>query len=210
MNETRKHAGTLELRGERLCLNFANTVGWHASDHPQEWLHSYRDLLAWSWHAGTLTNDQHERLLQKARDHPNMAEGILAQALVLREAIYRIFSYLVQGYPAEIEDLTILQRAYAEAMLHMRLVPLTDRFTFTWQENEDVLAMPLWPLAHSGIEVLCSKECHQVKECPGDGCGWLFLDRSRNQSRRWCNGQDCGNRVRVRQHYQRHRTTRIG
>jgi predicted RNA-binding Zn ribbon-like protein len=208
MDSSIKHAGTLELRGERLCLDFANTVGWHASDHPQEWLLSYVDLLAWSRHVGILARQQEERPLQVARDHPVLAEAVLARAIALREAIYRIFSRLVQGDPPKAEDLAILQKAYAEAMVHARLMPQTDGFTFTWQENEEALDAPLWPIAHSAMELLLSKQWHQVKECPGDGCGWMFLDKSRNQSRRWCNGQDCGNRVRVRQHYQRHRTSK--
>jgi predicted RNA-binding Zn ribbon-like protein len=208
MNESQKYAGTLELRGGRLCLDFANTVDWHASDHPQEWLLSYADLLAWSRHANILTQHQEERLLQAARDHSARAEAILARAITLREATYRIFSRVVQGHPPQREDLTILQKAYAEAVIHAHIEPTTDGFTFTWQDNEDTLDFPLWPIAHSGMKLLLSQELHRVKECPGDGCGWLFLDMSRNQSRRWCNGQDCGNRVRVRQHYQRHRTTR--
>jgi predicted RNA-binding Zn ribbon-like protein len=189
-------------------LDFANTVGWHASDHPQEWLLSHVDLLAWSEHAGILTGQQKERLLQVARDHPALAEAVLARAIALREAIYRIFSRIVQDGQPKTEDLATLQKAYAEAMEHARLVPLTDGFTFIWPEKEETLDAPLWPIAYSGMELLLTKQWHQVKECPGDGCGWLFLDRSRNQSRRWCNGQDCGNRVRVRQHYQRHRTSK--
>jgi len=208
MNESRKHAGTLALRGERLCLDFANTVVWHASDNPQEWLLTYADLLAWSRHARILTQHQEERLLQEARNHPALAEAVLTWAITLREATYRIFSRVVQGRPPQREDLTTLQKAYAEAVAHAHIEPTTDGFTFTWQDNKDVLDFPLWPIAYSEMELLLSKELHRVKECPGDGCGWLFLDRSRNQSRRWCNGQDCGNRVRVRQHYQRHRTAK--
>ena len=204
-----KHAGTLELRGERLCLNFANTVGWHASDYPQEWLHSYADLLAWSRHAGILTDRQNEQLLQDAQSHASLAEEVLTRAITLREAIYRIFSHIVQGRLPKSEDLTTLQKAYVEAVIHAQVIPMGDSFTFNWEHNEYALDFPLWLVSHSGMELLLSEELHRVKECPGDGCGWLFLDKSRNQSRRWCNGQDCGNRVRVRQHYQRHRTPKI-
>ncbi|QBD80188.1 hypothetical protein EPA93_31105 [Ktedonosporobacter rubrisoli] len=205
---TRKHAGTLELRGERLCLDFTNTVGWHASDHPQEWLLSYADLLAWSRHAGIVTASQNEQLLQEARSRPALAEEVLRRAITLREACYRIFSCVVQDCSPKVEDLSILQNAYAQAMVHAQVVPIGERFTFNWPGDEQALDFPLWPIAHSATELLLSEELHRVKACPGDGCGWLFVDKSRNQSRRWCNGQDCGNRVRVRQHYQRQRTSR--
>ncbi len=202
-----KHAGTLELRGERLCLDFANTVGWHASDHPQEWLLSYADLLAWSRHAGIVTDQQNERLLQEASSHPACAEEVLTSAIALREAIYRIFSHIVQGRSPAIEDLTILKEAYTQAVTHAQVTPEGTHFTFSWPDSEHALDLPLWSIAHSGMELLLSEELQRVKECPGDGCGWLFLDKSRNQSRRWCNGQDCGNRVRVRLHYQRRKSS---
>jgi len=38
-----------------------------------------------------------------------------------------------------------------------------------------------------------------------DGCGWLFLDETRNRSRRWCSMKDCGNRAKARRHYRRRR-----
>ena len=39
--------------------------------------------------------------------------------------------------------------------------------------------------------------CAASRMCAGAGCGWLFLDQSRNSSRRWCASGDCGNRARV-------------
>ena len=209
MKSSRKNVETLELRGGRRCLDFANTAGWHATDHPQEWLLSYADLVAWGRHTGILTDHQKERLLQQARAHPAVAEAVLTRAITLREAIYQIFSRLVQGRPAQAEDLATLHQAYAEAVAHAHLVPRADSFTFNWQDEEDALDFPLWPIAHSAVELLISKELHRVKECPGDGCGWLFVDMSRNQSRRWCNGQDCGNRLRVRHHYQHRRAANV-
>jgi len=41
----------------------------------------------------------------------------------------------------------------------------------------------------------------RVKTC--GGCGWLFVDRTRNGSRRWCISALCGNRDKARRHYQR-------
>ncbi|MER7245539.1 CGNR zinc finger domain-containing protein [Kribbella sp. NPDC000426] len=45
----------------------------------------------------------------------------------------------------------------------------------------------------------------RLRQCGDDGCGWLFLDRSKNGSRRWCSSADCGNRARARRHYERAR-----
>ncbi|MFJ2262942.1 CGNR zinc finger domain-containing protein [Streptomyces sp. NPDC087844] len=48
----------------------------------------------------------------------------------------------------------------------------------------------------------------QLRRCQGPGCGWFFLDRSRSHTRQWCRSGDCGNRERVRRHYERSRGSR--
>jgi len=45
-----------------------------------------------------------------------------------------------------------------------------------------------------------SQRLNQVRQCRGDNCGWLFVDGSKNHSRRWCDMRDCGNRAKVRRH----------
>jgi predicted RNA-binding Zn ribbon-like protein len=44
-----------------------------------------------------------------------------------------------------------------------------------------------------------------LKHCAADDCGWLFLDRSRNHARRWCDMKVCGNNAKARRFYRRHR-----
>lgn len=43
----------------------------------------------------------------------------------------------------------------------------------------------------------------RIKECPYPQCGRLFLDQSKNRSRRWCEMSMCGNRTKARRHYRR-------
>jgi predicted RNA-binding Zn ribbon-like protein len=64
----------------------------------------------------------------------------------------------------------------------------------------------LWPLAQSAGALLTGDQRARVRECSGHDCRWLFLDLSRNHSRRWCDMNDCGNRAKARRHYQRRRT----
>ena len=61
----------------------------------------------------------------------------------------------------------------------------------------------MWPVARSVAELLTSPNLGRVKVCGGEGCGWMFLDESRNASRRWCDSRNCGNRKRVRKHLAR-------
>ena len=101
MNEALRNAGNLTLLGGRLCLDFANTVDWHASEHPVEFLHGYPDLVAWSRHAGIIDEETAQRLIRQAANHRAEAAQVLTRAVDLREAIYRIFSRVAAGRPPD-------------------------------------------------------------------------------------------------------------
>jgi predicted RNA-binding Zn ribbon-like protein len=40
----------------------------------------------------------------------------------------------------------------------------------------------------------------RLKACPRDVCGWIFYDRSRNSSSRWCAMSVCGSRTKTKRH----------
>jgi predicted RNA-binding Zn ribbon-like protein len=59
------------------------------------------------------------------------------------------------------------------------------------------------PLIRSAADLLVSDELKRVKRCGDPACGWLFLDTSRNKSRRWCDMSDCGNRAKASRFYKK-------
>jgi predicted RNA-binding Zn ribbon-like protein len=208
MDEAGKNADTLKRLGGRLSLAFANTADWHASDHPVEFLTSYSDLVAWSQHVGILTDHQAQRLLKKAAHRPEDATAVLKRAIVLREAIYRIFSAISHGRPPQAADLATFNAELSRALAQSRIVSTTEGFAWDWAGTEGVLDRMLWPVLHDVAGLLTSAELDRVGQCADDRCGWLFLDTSRNRSRRWCSMEGCGNRAKVRRHYKRKRAVR--
>jgi len=194
----------LQLQAGAFCLDFANTADWHASQQPLETLKSYPDLVAWAQKKGVLTEAEARRLLKAAEDCPAEAEAVLAEAIDLREAIYRLFSAIAARRPPEAGDLHLLNRALQTAYAHRQLAPLAGGFRWTWVGLAEALDPILWPAAHSAAELLTSAELERVKECADDrGCGYLFLDTSKNRSRQWCSMESCGNRAKVQRHRQR-------
>lgn len=199
-------AGTLALVGGALCLDFANTVDWHASaEHQQDYLVAYPDLVAWSQHAGILTEDEAQALLAEAARRPERAAAALARAIALREALYRVFVAVTRGEPAADDGLALLNAAVADALARLRLRPEGDGFGWAWASEGATLERMLWPVARSAAELLTSPRLGRVRQCAGGPCGWLFLDTSKNGSRRWCSMAGCGNRAKARRHYARRR-----
>lgn len=206
MSEIRPYPSNPDLIGEKPCLIFANTVGGSRPATECEYLHDYTDLLAWSQHAGLITASEAQRLLAEATHHPLEAARVFERAILLRETIYRIFSAVAAGGVPETADLGILNEALAEVLAKLQVTPAETGFTWSWRSDPKALDGMLWPVVRSAGELLTSAELQRVRECAGDKCGWLFIDTSKNHSRRWCDMNDCGNRAKARRHYARSRT----
>jgi predicted RNA-binding Zn ribbon-like protein len=189
--------------GGALCLEFTNTTSARRTDRPSEHLHSYGDLLAWAEGQGVLSPPLAAHLAIAGAEHAQEAAAALEQAIALREAIYYIFTAHAAGDAPDAADLARLNAALAAALPHRRLVAAAGGFTWQWEEDAADLAQMLWPVARSAADLLTSPDLNRVRECAGATCDWLFVDHSKNRSRRWCDMQECGNVEKVRRYRRR-------
>jgi len=197
-----------ELSGGALCLDFVNTVDNRPTPERKELLNRYEDLLAWARQAGAITARQAEVLERKATRRPREAQSVLDGARAVRETLFALFSAAFAGRRLPSTELASLNRAVAAALERLRLSPRPGgRARWTWDEDP-ALERPLWPVLRSATELLTSDDLARVGECAADTCAWLFLDRSKNRSRRWCDMTVCGNRDKVRRLRQRQRGNR--
>lgn len=199
------------LPADTVCLDFANTVGG-TREQPDEHLHGYADLVAWSWSAGVIGAEAADGLLAAADRDPAGARAAFVRAVDLREALYRIFSAVAAGGAAPPADLATLNDELAPALARLQVAPVADGFAWAWRDDGDdpPLDRPLWPLARAAAHLLIGDRRDRVRECASPTCAWLFVDQSRNRSRRWCDMTDCGNRAKARRHYERQRAARRG
>ena len=185
-----------------LCLDFANTMDWHASENPVESLNKYADLIEWSAKRGIISGDAKNVLLRKSEEKPVEAEAVVEKARETRENIYQILSDTVHGKPIKIADLKGFNRALAGTLSHSRLAPNERGLRWDWDSSSDKLDSIIWPVVKSAVDLMTSGAMKRVGQCADEkGCGWLFWDSSRNRSRRWCDMKDCGNRAKVRRFY---------
>jgi predicted RNA-binding Zn ribbon-like protein len=123
----------------------------------------------------------------------------------LREAIFQVFVARARGALPPAGALRTLNKEQPTALARLRLVADGGGYRTEW-EDEDALDRMLWPVVRSAAELLTSDDLDRVRECAADNCAWLFLDRSKNRSRRWCDMAVCGNRSKVRRFRQRSRS----
>ncbi len=212
MLETARSAANVSLLGGNLCLDFANTADYHASEHPQELLTCYEDLVAWSQHVGLLSKPTAQRLLLQASQRPADAATVLEQAIELRETIYRIFAATAHRERPRQDDLARLSVQAGHAFKQSQIVESNGGFRWKPLADVDALDQMLYPIARSAADLLTSHELGRVRQCADvlDGCGYLFVDTTRNRSRRWCDMRDCGNRAKARRFLERQRRRSTG
>lgn len=193
--------------GGNAALDFANSLRGRDDGVPRgDYLAGYDDLLAWGEGAGLIDRREGRRLKVEAGRRPREAAQAFGRAIVLRETIYRIFRALADGRRPARADLDALNAALAAALPHQILVEAEEGFGWAWEESP-ALDRVLWPVLGAAAELLTSDRLPRVRECGGDHCGWLFLDETKNRSRRWCEMSVCGNRAKARRHYDRLRHT---
>ena len=196
-----------ELTGGALCLDFVNTLGNRRGPEPlEEHLATYADLVEFALQSEELTVEDAAGLVAGGAARPDEAARVLARAVALREAIYGVFDPLARGGNADPEGLAGLNAELRRALGHARLERRGDAYALAWDRpgsGDPELDAPLWPVARSAMELLLDADLSRLGECDSDTCGFLFLDTTRNKSRRWCDTRVCGNRARVRAHRRR-------
>ena len=123
----------------------------------------------------------------------------------LREGLFRVISACADLRAVDRTDMDLLNSALAEALRHHRLVKTAEGFAWGWSEDADALGQIPWAAVRSAADLLTAPELRRVRRCAGANCDWLFMDMSRNRTRRWCDMKGCGNRAKARRYYERHR-----
>lgn len=192
-----------DLLGERLCLDFVNTVSWRGRESSKDYFETYSDLLLWSRYVAILSEKDFHALHTKAETYPAEAEQTRKKAIDLREAMYALFSARAERSESPKDDLSTFNDFLSKTMCHSRIIQTDKGFIWNTDGDKKSLDWILNPVIRSAAELLISSEIGKVKICGDDECGWIFLDSSRNQSRRWCDMKDCGNRAKARRFYKK-------
>lgn len=195
----------VERVGGSLCLDFVNTRASHFDADAREYIGGYADLVAWlrGCESG-LDAREATQLSANARAHPRRAAAVFAEALTLRDLLYRVIAAQASGGAPARADLEAFNRSTAAALTQRRLVS-GAHWHWQWTDTS-ALELPLWKVLASSVDLLVDSEPERLKQCPApDGCGWLFYDTSKNRTRRWCSMRMCGNGAKARrfQHRQR-------
>jgi len=186
----------MRIVGGHAALDLANTVSSRRGGTGIDYLTSYDDLLLWAVRQGILGEQDAGRLGAAARTDPAAAALALQSAKRLRECVWRMWIVMQGGDDPAAGDLTFVTREVLAAQRARSLVwsEVGCRWRWTEAAGFDTATVRV-ALAFS--ELLSGEHLHRVRECEGWQCGWLFLDTTRNGTRRWCTAEQCGSLDRV-------------
>jgi predicted RNA-binding Zn ribbon-like protein len=185
-----------------LCLDFANTLSWRRMAKPTERLRSAADLASWARQAGVISRAAERRLNAELRANPTRGGRWLAEARRLRESIFEVFAAHSEGREPSPPAMAMLEGWIREAVRNSRLVFRAD--TYQWQLHAVAPARAIvLRVALSAEALLRSGDLARLGQCSGRDCRWLWVDHTRNQSRRWCDMAVCGNRAKAHRHHVR-------
>jgi predicted RNA-binding Zn ribbon-like protein len=184
------------------AIDLVNTVDWTRRGPTDDRLTSYDRLTRWAEGAGLVTPRLGAALRARADEQPNLANDAHRGAWELRWALRQLFAAIAHDEPLPQSAIAALNADVATTMARLQLAP--DRqphaglLRWSWAGAGEHLASVTWPVIRSAAELLATADARRIKECGAPDCGWLYVDRSRNGLRRWCQMEVCGTREKSR------------
>jgi predicted RNA-binding Zn ribbon-like protein len=190
------------------ALDLVNTVDWTSRGPENERLTGFDRVIEWAEGAGVVSAKSAASLRHKAAAKPREAEAAYKTTLRARDVLQRVFGSIAAGKPAG-DALDDFNRLLGQAVQHLRLVPATGgratgrKLKLGWDELDTRLGAVVWPVLWAAASLIASDDASQIRVCSGVDCGWMYVDRSRNGLRRWCQMETCGTREKSRRRYAR-------
>lgn len=193
-------AESIELIGGHPALDLVNTVSWrHDPARRRESLAAPPDLVTWAHRAALLDERSQAAMRSALAEDPQAGRRLLRRVHQLREALYEHLAACIDhpGEGQQVRPDSALHRTFIDAVAASSLTGAPARWDLPPRDPVDLARV----LGLKALDLTQTMSRERLRRCADDGCGWLFLDATRNHSRRWCSSADCGNRDRARRHY---------
>jgi predicted RNA-binding Zn ribbon-like protein len=191
-------AGSLDLIADDLALDFANTESGRGFPSHQNHFRGAGNVVEWLRHAKALPVEEAYWLRARVSEHADLAADLLAQAVALREAVHDIGAALGRHAKPPEAALASLSALHARCVAKAELAPGALSCRWSWCVRASPVEAALGPITLAAVRLFTEGDFHRIRECGGHACGWLFYDRSKNNRRRWCEMEVCGNRAKQR------------
>ncbi len=187
--------GTYKLIGEEPCFDFVNTISWPETEREHDWLNSADNFIKWALAADLINKQGAKKLGGQTNKEINSQ---MKEVYAARKELYAIltaFAFEEKPDSAFIKKIDTLFHKVAR-FRHI------DPKSYEWKWDAPLtLSAILNPVIWNAAFVITELDHSRIKHC--GACNWLFYDKTKNKSRRWCDMEDCGSRDKALRYYHR-------
>jgi predicted RNA-binding Zn ribbon-like protein len=191
--------GPLDFIGGLPCLNFTNTAGGHTKIREVERIPTYADVISWGVYAELISTAEAKALLALIKTKPKDAARRVHELQAFREALHRLVTAIAHKEEPPRADFTRVRATISKALANAEVKP--DDTEFVWSASAGALGLStvIARVALSAHHMLSREKPSQLRQC--EICTWLFIDRTKNQKRRFCRQDACGAKSRAERFY---------
>lgn len=191
MNNT-EHLKKISLDGGVLCLDFINTVSDYTEHEPLNYITNEQEWLTWL---------KRVKLIEEDFCGFEKDSFSIYKIMSVRETLYKLFASYVREKVIEKKILSQFNKDFGWMNNHLKFISTGKEIKEVLDYNKLSANDYLLPIIRSAKDVLTSKLLKNIKECPN--CGWIFLDKTKSNTRRWCNMKACGNKIKTQKYYRK-------
>lgn len=191
----------IRFDGDRLCLNYINTIDDRFTEKKNDYLQDANDLIRWGFHAKIIDSNTKKLLEKILHQHPSEARSFFNKAIILRELLYHLFKGIIRNEETSQYELEKFNNLLPDYYSSIKLKQTDKGYKEIWSFPKDSLYLITAPVIKDAHELLLLGKIARIKECPN--CGWLFFDNTKNGKRRWCSMETCGSRIKAKEWYKR-------
>jgi predicted RNA-binding Zn ribbon-like protein len=188
-----------DIVGGNSALDLVNTVsGWNHD--PEDWVPDIISLLVWAHMCHLLDTREKNAAARRAEASPAASERVLASLKELRFVLWALTDSLEHRKPTKPDDLSVINEWARRLAFSEQVIVTRNQLDFAFNRDTSVLELPALRVTAAALSLLRNPPAARIKTCPGQNCGWKFVDQSKNKSRRWCDMSVCGNLAKARKY----------
>jgi predicted RNA-binding Zn ribbon-like protein len=184
----------IRLDGGRLCLNFVNTIHDRYAAEAEDYICQPERFIEWSVLAGAFRSGEHIA----APDGGGQRAALMRKVRALRHHLHALLASRIDGVPPPVDAVRCLDqwlhRAWASQSLELD-------GQMHWRDDAYNVSLSLKRIALDALDLISNASVSRLRRCENtSSCGWLFLDTSKNQRRRWCAMKTCGTAAKMKRY----------
>lgn len=199
------YINNIKLDGGTVCFNFVNTIHGRFSKPFKDYLIDYAAFLKWAYRVKILNAAETKKLNDYRLKNPGETEQFLLKIKKQREVLYRCFSSIARKKDIDKKLLFRINSLIPKSLCNFKYYKIEKELLLLWDKERVHPEKPFWAIAKSAFDILNEVNFERIKEC--SECGWIFLDETKNNNRKWCNMKTCGARNKARRFYERRKNS---